>query len=165
MMSRLVMLKKSQHAVTSQNSLQIRNCKLQIWSSLRLTGDFLLYTNKKLNHIQIEIIQGRIERRINKMYANEPNPNRRIVALVEKYGMYTVINGQIRVVYAPYFYRNPGRCFTTVCNDNTACIRPYTTQNAMLYTVPYYGDQDYSGIQPVFVPYLIVNGRIRRSYD
>ncbi len=51
--------------------------------------------------------------------------------LVEKYGTYTTVYGQIRAVYAPYFYRNPGRCFTTVCNENTACIRPYTAQNAM----------------------------------
>ncbi len=84
--------------------------------------------------------------------------------LVEKYGTYTTVNGQIRAVYAPYFHRNPGRCFTTVCDENTACIRPYTAQNAVLYTVPYYGDQDYGGIRAVFVPYLIVNGRIRRSY-
>jgi len=26
------------------------------------------------------------------------------------------------------FYCKPGRCFTTVCNENTACIRPYTAQ-------------------------------------
>jgi hypothetical protein len=37
--------------------------------------------------------------------------------------------------------------------------------NTVLYTMPYYGDQDYDGIRPVFVPYLILNGRIRRSYD
>jgi hypothetical protein len=59
-----------------------------------------------------------------------------IDTLVEKYGTYTTVNGQIRAVYAPYFHRNPGRCFTTVCNENTACIRPYTAQNAVLYTVP-----------------------------
>ncbi len=40
--------------------------------------------------------------------------------LVEKYGTYTTVNGHIRAVYAPYFHRNPGRCFTTVCNENTA---------------------------------------------
>jgi hypothetical protein len=32
--------------------------------------------------------------------------------------------GRLRTV----FYRNPGRCFTTVCNEDTACIRPYTAQ-------------------------------------
>jgi hypothetical protein len=85
--------------------------------------------------------------------------------LVEKYGTYTAVNGQIRAVYAPYCYRNPGRWFTTVCNENTVCIRAYTAQNAVLYTVPIYDDQDYGEIRPVFVPYLIVNGRIRRSYD
>jgi hypothetical protein len=81
------------------------------------------------------------------------------------YGTHTAVNGQIRAVYAPYCYRNPGRWFTTVCNENTVCIRPYTAQNAVLYTVPIYDDQDYGEIRPVFVPYLIVNGRIRRSYD
>jgi hypothetical protein len=85
--------------------------------------------------------------------------------LVEKYGTYTAVDGHIRAVYAPYFYRNPGRWFTTVCNENTVCIRSYTVQNAVLYTVPIYGDQDYGEIRPIFVPYLIVNGRIRRSYD
>ncbi len=49
----------------------------------------------------------------------------RLAILVEKYGTYTAVNVQLRAVYAPYFYRNPGRCFTTVCNENTACIRPY----------------------------------------
>ncbi len=37
----------------------------------------------------------------------------------------TAVNGQIRAVYAPYFYHNPGLCFTTVSNENTA-------QNAVL---------------------------------
>jgi hypothetical protein len=46
--------------------------------------------------------------------------------LVEKYGTYTTVNDHIRAVYAPYFHHNPGRFFTTVCNENTACIRPYT---------------------------------------
>ncbi len=59
-----------------------------------------------------------------------------IISLVEKYGTYTTVNGHIRAVYAPYFQRNPGRCFTTVCNENKACIRPYTAQNAVLYAVP-----------------------------
>jgi hypothetical protein len=86
-------------------------------------------------------------------------------ALVEQYGTYTAVNGQIRAVYPPYCYRDPGRWFTTVCNENTVCIRPYTVQNGVLYTVPIYGDQDYGEIRPIFVPYLIVNGRIRRSYD
>jgi hypothetical protein len=68
------------------------------------------------------------------------------MALVEKYGTYTAVNGHIRAVYAPYFYRNPGRWFTTVCNENTVCIRPYTVQNAVLYTIPIYGDQDYGEV-------------------
>ncbi len=89
------------------------------------------------------------------------NPGRKIRHI---YGTYTAVNGHIRAVYAPYFYRNPGRWFTTVFNENTVCIRPYTVQNAVLYTVPIYGDQDYGEMRPVFVPYLIVNGRIRRSY-
>jgi hypothetical protein len=59
-----------------------------------------------------------------------------VASLVEKYGTYTTVNGHIRAVYAPYFHRNPGRCFTTVCNENTVCIRPYTAQNAVLYAVP-----------------------------
>jgi hypothetical protein len=41
------------------------------------------------------------------------------------------VNGQIWAVYAPYFYRNPGRCFTTVCNENTACIWSYTANMVM----------------------------------
>jgi hypothetical protein len=32
--------------------------------------------------------------------------------------------GRLRTV----FYCKPGRCFMTVCNENTACIRPYTAQ-------------------------------------
>ncbi len=67
----------------------------------------------------------------------------------------TAVNGQIRTVYALYFYRNLGLCFTTVSNENKA-------QNVVLYTVPYYGDQGYDGIRPVFVA---VSHRIRRSYD
>ncbi len=68
-----------------------------------------------------------------KVHRNSP---KNTISLVEKYGTYTTVNGHIRAVYAPYFHRNPGRCFTTVCNENTACIRPYTAQNAVLYTVP-----------------------------
>jgi hypothetical protein len=94
--------------------------------------------------------------------SSDPNKDSKIqqTPLVGKYGTYTAVNGQIRAVYAPYCYRNPGRWFTTVRNENTVCIRPYTAQNAVLYTVPIYGDQDYGEIRPVFVPYLIVNGEV-----
>jgi hypothetical protein len=47
--------------------------------------------------------------------------------LVKKYGTYTAVNSQIRRLRT-VFYCKPGRCFMTVCNENTACIRPYTAQ-------------------------------------
>jgi hypothetical protein len=52
-------------------------------------------------------------------------------------------------------------------SKNTARLRTVflLKSRPVLYTVPYYSDQDYGGIRPVFVPYLIINGPIRRSYD
>jgi hypothetical protein len=56
---------------------------------------------------------------------------------------------QIRAVYAPYF---------TVIQAGV--LRPFVMRIRHKYGVVYG-----AVLRPVFVPYLIVNGRIRRSYD
>ncbi len=93
-----------------------------------------LFTDREIDYSRDEWLQYSLEHIDEAWYVKEKKEDDS--ALVEKYGTYTTVNGHIRAVYAPYFHRNPGRCFTTVFNENTACIRSYTAQNAVLYTVP-----------------------------